>query len=59
MTDTPTDAQPDTADRYRIPDLVFQSYLLPVALDPGSEERIRDALRALLLELWDAPTTAG
>jgi hypothetical protein len=59
----PRDAYPsggwDVADRYRIPDLVFQSYLLPVAIDPGSEERIRDALQGMLQELWDTPTAAG
>jgi hypothetical protein len=49
----------DVADRYRIPDLVFQSYLLPVALDPGSEERIRDALLGLVDELWHEPSGAG
>ena len=35
----------DVGDRYRIPDMVFQSYLLPVALAPDSEERIRTAGR--------------
>jgi hypothetical protein len=38
----------DVADRYRIPDLVFQSYLLPVALHPGSEARIRESVRDLI-----------
>ena len=55
----PRDAYPpggwDVGDRYRIPDLVFQSYLLPVALDPGSEERVRDAVQALVEELWGEP----
>ncbi|MFN8622753.1 MAG: hypothetical protein U0869_18615 [Chloroflexota bacterium] len=41
----------DVADRYRIPDQVFQSYLLPVALDPGSEERITDAVLGLVADL--------
>lgn len=43
----------DVADRYRIPDQVFQSYLLPVALDPGSEARITDAVLELVAELAD------
>jgi hypothetical protein len=55
----PRDAYPqggwDVGDRYRIPDLVFQSYLLPVALDPGSEERVRDAVQGLVDELWAEP----
>jgi hypothetical protein len=41
----------DVRDRYRIPDLVFQSYLLPVALAPDSEARIRDATLGLVGEL--------
>ena len=41
----------DVGDRYRIPDQVFQSYLLPVAIDPGSEERIVDATLGLIAEL--------
>jgi hypothetical protein len=41
----------DVGDRYRIPDQVFQSYLLPVALDPGSEERIQDAVLGLVGDL--------
>ncbi len=41
----------DVADRYRIPDQVFQSYLLPVAIEPGSEERIVDATLGLIAEL--------
>lgn len=41
----------DVGDRYRIPDQVFQSYLLPVAIDPGSEGRIRAAVSDLLEEL--------
>jgi hypothetical protein len=43
----------DVGDRYRIPDQVFQSYLLPVALDPGSEARVTDAVLALVEELRD------
>jgi hypothetical protein len=49
----------DVADRYRIPDLVFQSYLLPVALDPGSEERVRGAVLELVEELWREAPGAG
>jgi len=53
----PRDAYPvggwDVGDRYRIPDQVFQSYLLPVAIDPGSEARITDAVLELLAELAD------
>lgn len=41
----------DVRDRYRVPDLVFQSYLLPVAIAPGSEARIRAAVAGLLSEL--------
>lgn len=41
----------DVRDRYRIPDLVFQSYLLPVAIAPDSEERVRAAVRGMLREL--------
>jgi len=51
----PADAYPasgwDVGDRYRIPDLVFQSYLLPVALHPASESRITEAVLALISEL--------
>jgi hypothetical protein len=43
----------DVHDRYRVPDLVFQSYLLPVAIAPDSEERIRAAVAGLLRELLD------
>jgi hypothetical protein len=38
----------DVADRYRIPDMVFQSYLMPVALAPDSEARVVDAVLELL-----------
>ena len=41
----------DVADRYRIPDQVFQSYLMPAALDPGSEARITEEVLALVGEL--------
>lgn len=41
----------DVRDRYRVPDLVFQSYLLPVAIAPDSEERVRLALARLLGDL--------
>jgi neutral ceramidase len=51
----PADAYPpggwDVADRYRIPDMVFQSYLLPVALAPSSEERVVGAVLELVDEL--------
>jgi hypothetical protein len=46
----------DVRDRYRIPDLVFQSYLLPVAIAPDSEERVRAALMGMLREL-DQPVS--
>jgi hypothetical protein len=49
----------DVGDRYRIPDLVFQSYLLPVALHPGSEERVREAVLDLVGELWRDLPAAG
>jgi hypothetical protein len=42
----------DVGDRYRIPDLVFQSYLLPVAIAPESEERIRATVLELVETLW-------
>lgn len=41
----------DVAERYRIPDQVFQSYLLPVALAPDSEGRIRGAVLDLVSAL--------
>jgi neutral ceramidase len=51
----PADAYPaggwDVGDRYRIPDMVFQSYLLPVALAPDSEARVRAAVLDLVHEL--------
>ena len=51
----PADAYPatgwDVGDRYRIPDQVFQSYLLPVALDASSEGRITEAVLQLIGEL--------
>jgi hypothetical protein len=51
----PAEAYPpggwDVADRYRIPDMVFQSYLLPVALAPSSEERVVGAVLDLVDEL--------
>jgi hypothetical protein len=52
VTDFP-DGGWDVRDRYRVPDLVFQSYLLPVAIAPDSEGRIRDAVAGLLEELRD------
>ncbi len=33
----------DISDRYRVPDMVFQAYLLPTALAPDSEARVVDA----------------
>ncbi|MBX3031245.1 MAG: hypothetical protein KF809_13945 [Chloroflexi bacterium] len=44
----------DVRDRYRVPDMVFQSYLMPVALAPTSEGRIRAAVLGLLGQLRDA-----
>jgi neutral ceramidase len=41
----------DVSDRYRIPDQVFQSYLLPVAIDPASEQRIVRGVLGLVGEL--------
>ena len=41
----------EVGDRYRIPDLVFQSYLLPVALAPDSEARVRAAVLELVADL--------
>ena len=37
--------------RYRIPDLVFQSYLLPTGLDPGSEQRVVERTLYLIDQL--------
>jgi hypothetical protein len=41
----------DVRARYGIPDLVFQAYLLPVALAPDSEDRVRAAVAGLMGEL--------
>ncbi len=41
----------DVADRYRIPDMVFQAYLLPVALAPDSEARVVHAVGSMLADL--------
>lgn len=41
----------DVRDRYRVPDLVFQSYLLPVAIAPDSEERVASAVAGLVADL--------
>jgi hypothetical protein len=41
----------DVRQRYGVPDLVFQAYLLPVAIAPDSEERVRAAVAGLLSEL--------
>jgi hypothetical protein len=38
-------------DRYRIPDLVFQAYLLPTGLRPDSEQRVVNAAVGLLESL--------
>jgi hypothetical protein len=38
-------------DRYHIPDLVFQSYLLPTGLQPESEQRVVTAALGLLEQL--------
>ncbi len=43
----------DIHDRYRIPDLVFQAYLLPVAIAPDSEARVRAALVRAIEALAD------
>ncbi|MBX3031983.1 MAG: hypothetical protein KF809_17695 [Chloroflexi bacterium] len=45
----------DVHDRYRIPDLVFQAYLLPVAIAPDSEARVREGIERLLTGLADGP----
>jgi neutral ceramidase len=44
----------DVRERYRIPDMVLQSYLLPVALRPDAESRIREAVLDLVAELASA-----
>jgi neutral ceramidase len=41
----------NVADRYRVPDMVFQAYLLPTALAPDSEARVVDAVLGLISEL--------
>lgn len=38
-------------DRYRIPDLVFQAYLLPTGLQPDSEQRVVTVALGLLQQL--------
>lgn len=43
----------DITDRYRVPDLVFQAYLLPTALAPDSEARVVDAVLTLVADLAD------
>ncbi len=45
-------------DRYKIPDLVFQAYLLPTGLRPDSEQRVVNAALGLLERLY-ASTPAG
>jgi hypothetical protein len=37
--------------RYQIPDLVFQSYLVPTGLHPGSEQRVVDRALTLINQL--------
>jgi hypothetical protein len=47
-------------DRYRIPDLVFQAYLLPTGLQPDSEQRAVDSALGLLERLAESNlATAG
>ena len=41
----------DISDRYRVPDMVFQAYLLPTALAPDSEMRVVDGVLALIADL--------
>ena len=41
----------DITERYRVPDLVFQAYLLPTALAPDSEVRVVDAVLVLISDL--------
>lgn len=43
----------DIGDRYRVPDMVFQAYLLPTALAPDSESRVVDAVLTLISDLAD------
>jgi neutral ceramidase len=54
----PADAYPadgwSITDRYRIPDLVFQSYLLPTALQPECEQIVVDACVSILGEVAEA-----
>jgi len=38
----------DVHERYGIPDLLFQAYSLPVAIDPDSERRVAERMTALL-----------
>jgi hypothetical protein len=56
------DYPPDGWDvhvRYKIPDMLFQNYLVPVAFHPGSEQRVVETALRLLNELAEptAPTT--
>src|SRR5207244_2597584 len=47
-------------DRYKIPDLVFQAYLLPTGLQPRSEQRAVNTALTLLEQLAaPAPALAG
>jgi hypothetical protein len=38
-------------ERYAVPDLFFQSYSLPTAIKPESEEKVVDELSNLILQL--------
>lgn len=50
--DYPTDGW-RVEDRYKIPDLVFQAYLLPTGLQPQSEQRVVNAALELLQQLGE------
>jgi hypothetical protein len=41
----------DVHTRYKIPDMLFQNYLVPVAFHPDSEQRVVAKALALLGEL--------
>ena len=45
----------DVHVRYKIPDMLFQNYLVPVAFRPDSERRVVETALRLLHELRDAP----
>jgi hypothetical protein len=46
-------------DRYKIPDLVFQAYLLPTGLQPDSEQRVVSAALDLLQQLQPVGALSG